>query len=103
MANHIQSAVRMLPRHTVLRPEGRLVDLRRRRPRAYSAKPKLVYLERVAGAERRPHIVRAADVVQHHNHPDLRKFLIFIGRHSSHFYAQQLSVFHHIMLLWLQI
>ena len=43
--DRVHRIVHMLPCDTVFRSEGRLMDLSRRRNRAYSAKPYLIYLE----------------------------------------------------------
>ena len=66
--DRVHRIVHMLPCHTVFRTEGRLMDLCRRGYGAYSAKPHLVYLERIRGTECRPHIMGTPDIVKHYNY-----------------------------------
>ena len=56
--DRLRSIMEMLPGHTVLRPQGRLVDLGRRRHGTDTAQTDLVHLERVAASESRPETLR---------------------------------------------
>ena len=64
------------------------MDLCGRGNRTDSAKPKLVDLERVAGAEGRPDIVGATDVVQHYDNAGFGEHFVFLGRDPVQLYVQ---------------
>ena len=77
--DRLRSIMEMLPGHTVLRPQGRLVDLGRRRHGTDTAQKDSVSLEGIRTPESGPDIMRTSDIVKHHHYAGIRQSAVLFG------------------------
>ena len=75
------------------------MDFGRWRGGAYSAKPYLVGLERIAAAEYRAYVVGAPDVVQYDVYAGFRQCLVLFRGDSSQLYIEKFPVFHDFVVI----
>ena len=90
----VQGVVEVFPGDGILGAEGRFVDFGGRRDGGDAARKDLVDAEGIGRPESAAHIVRAADVIQHHDESRGRKPLILSRGNPAQFDVQQFSVFH---------
>ena len=82
-------------RDHLFRAQGGFANQRRRRKRTDTAEPHGIRLETVRAAENGAHIVGAADIVQHDDHPAFCGG-ISLRRQASEFRIEEFSVFHRL-------
>lgn len=92
--DRLARVLKMLPSHAVLRPEGRLVYLGRRRHGTDAAQENPVCLERIGTAECRSDIVCTSDIVQNYHYAGIRQGPVFFLADPPEFDVKKLAVVH---------
>lgn len=90
----IKGVVEMFPRHGEFGSKGGFVNFSRGRGGTDAAEQHFVSLKGIAASENAAHIVRAANIVQHHNQPARGRRLILLSRDAAQLLAEKFPVFH---------